>query len=149
MTGTGAATGTTGIKILVVDDDQDFCTSVTALLEAHGYCVVCARSGQEGLAKAASERPQLIILDIMMEHDWAGYEVNQALKFGSGYQGSSSVPILMVSSVPIDPATRFQMAGEVGMVTPDAYLTKPLDIPSFLERVKGFVGGPTVGSRTK
>ena len=126
-------------KILVVDDDQDFCASVSALLVAQGYTVICARSGQEGLATAAAERPDLIILDIMMEHDWAGYEVNQALKFGSGYQGSSSVPILMVSSVPIDPATRFQMAGEVGMVTPDGYLTKPLDLPGFLERVKEFV----------
>lgn len=141
MTGTGSATGPGAIKILVVDDDQDFCTSVTALLEAHGYTVVCARSGKEGLAKAASERPALIILDIMMEHDWAGYEVNQALKHGTGYQGSQSVPILMVSSVPIDPATRFQMAGEVAMVTPDGYLTKPVDIPIFLERVKAFVAG--------
>jgi twitching motility two-component system response regulator PilG len=127
-------------KILIIDDDVDFCTSSSALLESQGYIVVRALNGKDGLAKVTAEHPDLIILDIMMENDWAGYEVNQAIKHGGGYESARHTPIVMVSSVPVDPATRFCMAGEVGMVTADAYLTKPLDIPRFLELLRTFLG---------
>jgi CheY-like chemotaxis protein len=127
-------------KILIVDDDDDFCASATALLEAEGYAVSRAKSGKEALAKVSSEAPpDLIVLDIMMEHNWAGYEVNQAIKFGSSSPGAGHVPIVMVSSVRMDPTERFRWAGEVGMVTPDEYFTKPLDIPRFLGAVKSLL----------
>ena len=65
--------------------------------------------------------------------------MNQAIKFGSGSAGAGHVPIVMVSSVSIDPTERFKWAGEVGMVTPDEYLTKPLDIPRFLSTLKSLL----------
>jgi len=136
-----AQDGTRGTaRILIVDDDDDFCASTTALLEAEGYLVLRARSGKEALAKISGESPpDLIVLDIMMEHLWAGYEVNQALRFGSRSPEAGHVPIVMVSSVSIDPTERFRWAGEVDMVTPDEYLTKPLDIPRFLRTVKSLL----------
>jgi twitching motility two-component system response regulator PilG len=127
-------------KILIIDDDVDYYTSTSTLLESQGYTVVHARNGAAGLAKVAAEHFDLIILDIMMENDWAGYEVNQAIKHGGGYESARHTPIVMVSSVPVDPATRFSMASEVGMVTADAYLIKPLDIPRFLELLRTFLG---------
>ena len=127
-------------NILIVDDDDDFCVSTTALLEAEGYAVSRAKSAKEALVKVGGKPPpDLIVLDIMMEHIWAGYEVNQAIKFGSASPGAGRVPIVMVSSVSIDPTERFRWAGEVGMVTPDEYLTKPLDIPQFLSTVKSLL----------
>lgn len=139
----GPAQGGTRGKptILIVDDDDDFCASTTALLEAEGYVVSRAKSGKEALAKVGERPPpELIVLDVMMENLWAGYEVNQAIKFGSGSPGAGHIPIVMVSSVTIDPTERFRWAGEVGMVTPDEYLTKPLDIPRFLSTVKSLLG---------
>ncbi len=124
-------------RILIVDDDSDFCASLTAVLEGAGYSVSIARSGREGIEKARTEKPDLIVLDIMMEHDWAGYEVNQAVKYAS--EGDAP-HILMVSSIPVDPATRFIHATEAGMVTPDDYLTKPVDIPEFLGKVRSLLG---------
>ena len=126
-------------KILVIDDDADFLASVTTVLEAAKYEVATARSAKEGLEALKGSRPDLIILDVMMEHEWAGYELNQAVKFGAD-ESMSTIPILMVSSIQTDPATLFYRATEAGMVTPDSYLTKPLDIPVFLARVKSFVG---------
>jgi CheY-like chemotaxis protein len=128
--------GENGRKILIVDDDADFRASLTAVLENEGYCVCAAASAREGLAKIASEPPDLIILDIIMEYDCAGYEVNQAIKFRGEYALEREIPILMVSSIQIDPATLYARAAEVEMITPDAYLTKPLDIPVFLQRVR-------------
>jgi CheY-like chemotaxis protein len=129
-------------RVLIIDDDTDFATSTGALLEAQGYVVSRARNGKEGLAKVSAEAPDLVVLDILMEHDWAGYEVNQAIKFGGGFEAVRQIPILMVSSVEIDPASRFAMASEAGMINPDAYLTKPLDIPRFLETVRALLGQP-------
>jgi DNA-binding response OmpR family regulator len=128
-------------KILIVDDDADYRTSVRAILESEGYAVIAAASGKEGLSAARVEKPDLIILDVMMEHEWAGYEINQAVKYGAD-DAVKSIPILMVSSIPTDPATLFYRATEAGMVTPDGYLTKPIDIPEFLARVRSFVGPP-------
>ena len=127
-------------SILIVDDDDDFYVSTTALLEAEGYVVSRAKSGREALAKVGgAPPPDLVILDVMMENMWAGYEVNQAIKFGSASAGAVRVPIVMVSSVSVDPSERFRWAGEVSMVTPDEYLTKPLDIPRFLSTVKSLL----------
>jgi CheY-like chemotaxis protein len=122
-------------RILIIDDDRDFRTSTTALLEAEGYAVSSVASGKEGVAAVKKSRPDLVVLDVIMEYAFAGYEANQALKSG-GEVADRPTPIVMVSSVPLDPATRFSGAVEVEMVTPDDYLTKPLDIDKFLLTVR-------------
>jgi two-component system, OmpR family, alkaline phosphatase synthesis response regulator PhoP len=127
-------------RVLVVDDDADFIASIAMLLESQGYAVSSARSGKEALEKLRAEPPDLIVLDVMMEYDSAGYEVNSAVKFGAGFECFRHVPILMVSSIEIDPATRFHMAGEVDTVTPDRYLTKPVDVTTFLDTVRVLLG---------
>jgi CheY-like chemotaxis protein len=124
-----------GKTVLVIDDDRDFRASVESLLESEGYRVRTARSGREGLERLKEERPDLIILDIMMESIVEGYAVNQAIKFQPEYEAFSGVPIIMVSSIQETPDERFARAGELDMVRPDRYLTKPLDIPLFLEVV--------------
>ena len=130
-------------RILLVDDDADFTLSTTTLLESQGYIVSTARSAKEGLEKVLTDSPDLIVLDVMMEHESAGYQLNQALKFGPEFESFRRVPILMVSSIPIDPARRFQMAGEVEMVTPNSYLTKPVDIAAFLSEIRALLGEPS------
>jgi CheY-like chemotaxis protein len=127
-------------RVLVVDDDADFVASISTLLESQGYCVSSARSGKEGLEKLRAESPDLIVLDVVMEDDSSGYAVNQAVKFSQGFECFRHVPILMVSSIPVAPETRFSMAGEVDMVTPNSYLTKPVDIVAFLEQVRTLMG---------
>jgi CheY-like chemotaxis protein len=139
MTGVTSPRGGETPRILVIDDDPDFCTSTRALLEAQGYLVAVAGSVREGLQQVKDQPPDLVVLDIIMDNDWSGYEVNQALRFGDDYRGAHEIPIIMASSVPVDPALRFCMAGEVGMVTPDAYVTKPVDIPRFLELVRQLI----------
>jgi len=127
-------------RVLIIDDDADFTASTTSLLESQGYAVSTARSAKEGLEKVLEESPDLLVLDVMMEHDSAGYQLNQALKYGAGFECYRHIPILMVSSIPIDPASRFSMAGEVDMITPNAYLTKPVDVARFLQEIRVLLG---------
>jgi len=127
-------------RVLIIDDDADFAASTTSLLESEGYVVSTARNAKEGLEKVLEESPDLLVLDVMMEHDSAGYQVNQALKYGPGFECFRHIPILMVSSIPIDPASRFSMAGDVDMITPNAYLTKPVDVARFLHEIRALLG---------
>lgn len=127
-------------RILIVDDDQDFVASTTALLEAYGYAVTSAATAHDGLYKARTEHPDLIVLDVMMENDSAGYEVNETVKFAPGFEAIRHIPIVMVSSIEADPATRFSTSEEAPLITPDVYLTKPLDVPRFLREVGALLG---------
>lgn len=123
-------------KILLIDDDEDFRISITKLLESNQYEVHEADSGKSGLAKMKSVKPDLIILDIMMETMDEGYSVNHIIKFQQEYSESSKIPIIMVSSIQQDPLTRFPHAdGQVEMIIPEQYMTKPVDIPKFLNLV--------------
>lgn len=124
-------------KILIIDDDEDFRISIRTLLTSYHYEVIEAESGKQGLKKIKDEKPDLIILDIMMETIDEGYLLNQIIKFQKEYEDHRTMPILMVSSIQQDPLSRFpKAAGEVEMIMPDYYLTKPVDIPKFLELVK-------------
>ncbi len=123
-------------KVLVIDDDEDFLESVRSLLESEGYDMVEAESGREGLQKLVQHDPDVIVLDIMMESTSEGYGVNSAIKFQPEYEPYRDVPIIMVSSIQMSPDERFPRAEELGMIRPDEYLTKPLDIPRFLEALR-------------
>lgn len=129
-------------RILVIDDDTDFLASTTALLEAYGYSVSQARTAREGLECLKSEHPDLVVLDVMMENAWAGYGVNEAIKFDPGFECVRHVPVLMVSSISLDPAARFGHSDEADMVTPNLYMTKPLDVPRFISEIATLLGEP-------
>jgi len=126
--------------VLVIDDDVDFQTSVRSLLEAEGYEVVPAFSGKEGLRTLRETRPAVVVLDIMMESTTEGYGVSESIKYGEEYAEVRDVPILMVSSIQESPDERFPRSPDVEMIRPDRYLTKPLDIPRFLEIVAKAAG---------
>ena len=122
-------------KILVIDDDRDFATAVQTLLENEGYSVVVAASGKEGLSLVSAASPDLVICDVMMESSTEGYAVSGAVKFRE-MAGGEGVPFIMVSSIQSSPDELFARSEEVGAIRPDFYLTKPLDIPRFLDIVK-------------
>lgn len=123
------------VKVLVIDDDDDFKASIRPALEAAGYAMVQAASGREGLRMLVEHDPDLIVLDIMMETTEEGYGVNQAIKYQDAYERYRSIPILMVSSIQETPDERYPRASEVDMIRPDRYMTKPLDVDRFLEMI--------------
>lgn len=122
-------------KVLIIDDDTDFRTSTRALLESHNYFVSEAQSGKEGIEKIKSGKPDLIVLDIMMESISEGYFLTHLLKFKKEFEEYQKVPILMVSSIQQDPRSRFPFSDEAQLISPDYYFSKPLDIEKFLNLV--------------
>ena len=134
------ATATQKKTVLIIDDDDDFTTSVRSLLEAEGYAVLAAQSGREGLDRLG-ESPDVVVLDIMMETSTEGYSVSEAIQFSEAHEPHRDIPIIMVSSIQESPDERFPRAPEVDMIRPRRYLTKPIDIPAFLQAVREVTGG--------
>ena len=123
-------------RVLIIDDDEDFRAAVSTLLTGEGYQVDEATSGHEGLARLEAVHPDLVIVDVMMESAAEGYGVSQALRFQPRFAELQDVPILMISSIQESPDEIYARASEVGMIRPDRYLTKPLDVPRFLQTVR-------------
>ena len=135
------------VKVLLIDDDSDFREAVKSLLESHGYEVFEASSGHEGLRMVVDHKPDVILLDIMMETTVEGYGVTHSLKYRDEYADFRNIPVFMISSIEEGPDERFPMSAEVEMIRPDRYLTKPLDIPELLrllEKAVGATKGATV-----
>ncbi len=114
------------IRILVVDDEIDLVETLKFRLEMAGYEVITAHDGQEGLKKARSENPALIILDLMLPK-LDGYRVCRMLKFDEKYKG---IPIILFSARVQE--ADIKMGEEQGA---DAYITKPFDPKVLLARI--------------
>lgn len=123
-------------RVLVIDDDDDYRASLREVLESEGYEVIEADSGKVGLTRLVERKPDVIVLDVMMESLEEGYGVNQAIKYQEAYEEFRGVPILMVSSILETPHERYPRAEEVEMIAPSRYFTKPLDMPRFLEALR-------------
>jgi CheY-like chemotaxis protein len=126
----------TQATVLIIDDDRDYRESLKALLEGAGYAVAVAEGGKDGLRMLRERRPDVIVLDVMMESIVEGYAVNQAIKYQPEFEEYADIPIVMVSSIQESPDERFGRALEADLVRPNRYLTKPVDIPLFLEVVE-------------
>jgi two-component system alkaline phosphatase synthesis response regulator PhoP len=119
-------------KILLVDDDVDFTEASKLILESKSYDVLVAHHGKEGLKKVQTEKPHLIILDVMMP-EMDGYEVCAKLKADPKY---SHIPILLLTAVgEAIPSTKYTK--EMGMKTEaDDYIPKPVEPIELVERVE-------------
>lgn len=119
-------------KILLVDDDEDFVEATRLVLESKPYEVVVAYDGDEGLAKARQERPDLIILDIIMPVK-DGFNAAEQLKKDPELR---DIPVLMLTSFS-------QKVGETSLsvsqgltLDTEDYVDKPVSPEDLLKRVE-------------
>ena len=125
------------IKILLVDDDPDFVEATKVVLESK-YQVVTAYDGDEGLKKVVEEKPDLIILDVVMPGK-DGFAVCKELKENPHYYFFSEIPVLMLTIFPrgIDKVNILLSAG----VTTEAegYVQKPVEPDELLRRAEELI----------
>jgi twitching motility two-component system response regulator PilH len=114
------------LKILVVDDSPTEMRLVTAALAKQGYQIVTAVDGEDGLAKALTEQPNLVVLDVVMPKK-NGYQVCRALKTSPA---TAHLPVILLTSKSQD-TDRFWGLKQGA----DAYLTKPFEEAELLANV--------------
>jgi len=124
-------------KILVIDDDPDFRDAVTPILESALYDVVTASNQEEGKEKIFSDKPDLILLDIMMDSLFDGFSLCHSIKTSDEYKEFKNTPIIFVSAVKEKTGSRFQFRGQdQGLVGPDDYIDKPVKPADLLSRIE-------------
>ena len=120
-------------KILLVDDDSDILNALTMILEAKGYQVITARDGVEGLARLKAEKPNLMILDLLMPK-MDGFAVCKELQ-DPRWSKFKNIPILILTSVR-EEASRRRYELETGLeLDVDDYVEKPVSPDILLDRV--------------
>ena len=112
-------------KVLVVDDDVDIRKVVSKLVEKSGYTTIEAKNGVEGMGKVREEKPDLIILDILMPKE-SGIRMYRELKIDEALK---EIPVIVLSAIPKKSFFRSQkvldeFAGE-SVPEPEAYIEKP------------------------
>ncbi len=117
----------TNVKILIVEDESDMLNGLRDNFEYEGYQVIAVKDGEEGLKRATADKPDLVVLDVMLPKI-SGLEVCKRLR------QRSRVPILMLTA-------RGQEVDKVaGLETgADDYVTKPFSIRELLARVKALL----------
>jgi len=123
------------VKILSIDDDPNVHMIVKKVLESKSYQVITALDGEEGLRKVVEEKPDLIILDVIMPGR-TGFEICRELKTLHKYHAFANIPVLMLTVYPDDREQRHLSIRE-GMTTEaDDYLHKPFNPDELLARVE-------------
>jgi CheY-like chemotaxis protein len=126
-------------KILIIDDDRDLVASLAQVLRGNGYDVAAAHSGADGLKALLAERPDLLILDVMMETDTAGFEAADLIRSRretSRYREFRDIPIVILTAINQVTNSRFSLdPTESFLPGTNEFLTKPVDLDELLAKV--------------
>jgi CheY-like chemotaxis protein len=122
-----------GIRILVVDDEADVLTFVTALLEDNGYTVLTAANGKEGFVRAKAELPDLILLDISMPEE-TGVRMYRNL---TEEPQTAHIPVVILTGISHEFKHFIETRRQVP--PPAGYFDKPPDRDELLAKIREVV----------
>jgi CheY-like chemotaxis protein len=132
---------TTGKKILIVDDDPDIVESLRIVLEQEGYATASAASSEEGLERVRSERPDLVVLDVMMPEGTEGFHFVWNLRKDPD-ETLRALPIIMLTAIHQTGVEKFYPEQSDGTYGPQEYLPvqtfldKPVPFDKLVAEVK-------------
>lgn len=121
-----------GKKILVVDDDADYREAVAILLEAKGYEVAHATNGEEGFRRAHDEKPDLILLDVMMTNTTEGFDIARKLHDDPV---TKDIPVITVTGIIKETKVAFKYEPDETWLPVKAVLEKPVKPEVLLKAV--------------
>jgi CheY-like chemotaxis protein len=122
--------------VLLVDDDVDFVEMHSKLLADHGYRVHTAYSGRECLEKVNSGKPDLIILDMMMESKVIGFDLSRELR---NCEHTKTIPLVMITSV--NDSIPYRIEPDETWLPVDALIEKPVEPLLLLDVVNRILRG--------
>ena len=117
-------------KVLIADDEPNILISLEFLMKREGHVVVVARDGDEALAAIHRERPDLVLLDVMMPGK-TGFDVCAAVK-GDESLAATKIVLLTAKGRETDVAKGLALGA-------DAYMTKPFSTRELVERVRSLL----------
>ena len=125
-------------RILIVDDDRDYGDALRIVLENNGYEVKHVLNIRDGQKALEGEKPNLIILDVMMDRHTDGFDLCYNLKHD---EACRTIPIMMVTAVTEKTGFKFSPETDGEYLQADAYVAKPIPVVELLSRVNKMIGG--------
>jgi twitching motility two-component system response regulator PilH len=123
---------------LIIDDEPDVATYQARILSDHGWRVRIASNGDQGLALALEEAPDVILLDLMMPGGRGGLNTFMELRKTPRL---ASIPVVFVTAYPEpDPDDLYNFLGRQKRLRPDAYLEKPVDPETLMATLENLTG---------
>ena len=122
-------------QILLIDDDPDFVEAVRVIVESGGYDVRVAYDGQEGLEAVAEQKPDLIVLDVMMPV-MNGHEACAKLKAD---EATRDIPIILLTAVADRVTTSTYTHRDMLESEAEDYMPKPVEPKELLERIRSWL----------
>ena len=124
-------------RILIVDDDPDITEVMRVVLENQGYSVDSAEDGAEAIEQMKAVKPDLIILDVMMNTTNEGFLLSRELKKDPEYK---DIPVLMVTAIKEKTGIDFKpAAGDESWLPVEEYLDKPVKPEVLLDKVRALL----------
>ena len=124
-------------KLLLVDDDAAFVESNRELLEAFGYEVLTAYDGDSGLEMARQEKPDLMILDVMMTTNDEGFEVARKISKDPDFRG---MRVLLLTGISRALSLPDELKPDTTWLPVDRVLEKPIDPSQLIDEVERLLG---------
>lgn len=125
-----------GKKVLIVEDEMDMRVFIKTLLETNGYKPIIAQDGQEGRQKAAAEKPDLVLLDIMMPKE-GGVQFYREIKTDPSMK---EIPVIVISAISkktfLHSQKMLDAARGQSLPEPEGYIEKPPEPDKLLEEIK-------------
>jgi len=126
-------------KILIVDDDPDFTVVLKTVLEGESYAVDTAPGRAEGMEKLQADKPDLLLLDVMMDTWSDGFEMARDIRKNPEYK---DMPIIMLTGVEQRTGIGFKSsAGDPEWLPVDGFLDKPVEPHVLIAEVKKVLSG--------
>lgn len=120
-------------KIMIIDDDIDLVEAMRITLESDGYDVIDAQDGQKGLDILRNEKPDLLILDVMMGTLDEGFHIAYQIRSDNEIK---EIPILMITAVGAQTGFEFDMQHDEDFLPVNEFIEKPVNPQVLLDSVK-------------
>jgi DNA-binding response OmpR family regulator len=124
-------------KILIIDDDIDLVEAMRLTLENNGFIVIDAQDGNKGLEKIEIEKPDLVLLDVMMETQDEGFHIAYQIRANAE---TADLPIIMLTAVGQETGFSFDKDKDEDFLPVNEFLEKPVNPETLIEFVKSNLG---------
>ncbi len=124
-------------KIIIIDDDIDLVEALRLTLESEGFEVIDAQDGKKGLQKINDEKPDLVLLDVMMGTQDEGFHVAYQIR---NQESSNDIPIIMLTAVGQETGFTFDKEKDEDYLPVDEFIEKPINPDTLIELVKNNLG---------
>jgi DNA-binding response OmpR family regulator len=124
-------------RLLFIDDDIDFLEIMTLFFEQNGYVVDTAATTKAGLRKVQTNRPDLIVLDVMMPSDFEGFQIARDIREKLEL---TTLPIIILSCIHDRKQVPYRFAPDKDYLPVDVFLDKPVNPETLLEKIEKLLG---------